>query len=701
MMLSRAPLLSQKNMMPVQPCTVRPIRSRAMLSCLLLLMPLGSLKAADAVGEVTAQIELDPLDIVGNRDNVQTGQTDARERLEGRAASTAVIDAQSYRNGRATTVVDALGFAPGVLAQSRHGDEARFSMRGSGIQRGFLMRGIQLYQDGIPLNHTDGSGDFQSIEPLAAKYIEVWRGSSGLEYGSNALGGAVNFVSPTGRDHGPLQLRTQMGAYDQRRNQVAVAGAGDVFDGFLSITDSHQDGYREQSATDSTRYFGNIGMQISQNLEARLFLTHLESKMEMPGSISKTALRNDPRSAGANYERLNAHNDYRLDRAALKLSWKASEHTEVETSFYVADRERDHAMTFAVLQQDLIDTGMSVRTTTEFGQAGLTRKLTLGASYSRLEGEEDRFTNPNGKPGVLTRQSDLDANETTLYGQFKYGLSSYWAVEVGAQVVQAERKTTFTGLPAISYDERYEGMSPKIGVLFEPDDDTQWFMSVSRGYEAPPFGEITVNTQPLAEDQESTTWEFGYRHRRGDLQLDAVIYRSWIDRELLSLTDSQGNALGTVNADRTIHQGLELYANIPVAEQWSLRMNYLFNDFRFDGDSVYGDNHLAGIPRQFMRAEVRWSPSSWLYLAPAFEWLPGKTYIDHANTLSASGYSLLNMTVGGALGRQTSWFVEGRNLADRNYAATTAVQANVRGVDGAYYFPGDGRSVYLGLEWRL
>ncbi len=39
--------------------------------------------------------------------------------------------------------------------------------------------------------------------------------------------------------------------------------------------------------------------------------------------------------------------------------------------------------------------------------------------------------------------------------------------------------------------------------------------------------------------------------------------------------------------------------------------------------------------------------------------------------------------------------------SSRRYAATTAVQANVRGVDGAYYFPGDGRAVYAGLSWRM
>ncbi|MBX8491410.1 TonB-dependent receptor [Pseudomonas cichorii] len=642
--------------------------------------------------------ELEPMEVVAQADD-EVDQ--ARKQLERRAASTALVDGERYRDGRASTVVDAMSYAPGVLAQSRHGDEARFSIRGSGIQRGFLMRGIQLYQDGIPLNHADGSGDFQSIEPLAARYIEIWRGASGLEYGANGLGGAVNFVSPTGRDYPALLLRTQTGSYDLRRNQLAIAGADEVFDGFLSITDSHQDGYRDQSASDSTRYFGNIGARLSEVLEARLYLTHLESKLEMPGSISEATMRDDPRSAAANYERLDAHNDYRMDRAALKLNWQASDRTRIESSIYLADRKRDHAMTYAVLQQDLQDVGLGLRSVTEFGSPELTRELVLGVNISRLMGDEKRFTNVNGKPGGLPRQSDLEASDSSFFVQYSHGLTEAWTLQIGAQTVRATRKTDYKEFPATSYDERYEGLSPKVGVLFEPTAHSQWYANVSKGYEAPPFGEIVVNTQPIAEDQESTTLEIGYRHRVGDLQLDAAVYRSWIDRELLSLTDSQGNALGTVNAGKTIHQGIELFASMPINDQLLMRMNYLFNDFRFDGDSAFGDNRLAGVPRQMLRGELKWSPSRWIYVAPSVEWLPGKTYIDHANTLSSNGYSLLNLTVGGELDVHTRWFVEGRNLGNRTYAASTAVQANVRGQDGNYYFPGDGRSLYLGIEWRL
>lgn len=47
------------------------------------------------------------------------------------------------------------------------------------------------------------------------------------------------------------------------------------------------------------------------------------------------------------------------------------------------------------------------------------------------------------------------------------------------------------------------------------------------------------------------------------------------------------------------------------------------------------------------------------------------------------------------------FFIEGRNLSDKTYIATTGVVANARGQDAALFMPGDGRSLYVGLEWKL
>ena len=62
----------------------------------------------------------------------------ARERLDERAGATALVDGDSYRDGRVGNLADALGHAPGVFVQPRFGaEEARLSIRGSGLQRTF------------------------------------------------------------------------------------------------------------------------------------------------------------------------------------------------------------------------------------------------------------------------------------------------------------------------------------------------------------------------------------------------------------------------------------------------------------------------------------------------------------------------------------------------------------------------------------
>ncbi|MCA9396030.1 MAG: Plug domain-containing protein, partial [Candidatus Omnitrophica bacterium] len=145
---------------------------------------------------------------------------EARAELEKIPGGVYLVEKEDINRGRASTPQDLLGWVPGLHVQQRDTAslESRISIRGSGLQRTFHLRGINLLQDGIPLNQADGSGDAQRFDPLTVDYTEVYRGGNALRYGSSTLGGAVNFVSPTGYTADPFQARLEFGSFDYIRS---------------------------------------------------------------------------------------------------------------------------------------------------------------------------------------------------------------------------------------------------------------------------------------------------------------------------------------------------------------------------------------------------------------------------------------------------------------------------------------------------
>ena len=185
-----------------------------------------------------------------------------------------------------------------------------------------------------------------------------------------------------------------------------------------------------------------------------------------------------------------------------------------------------------------------------------------------------------------------------------------------------------------------------------------------------------------------------------DLPWDAALYYAKVRDELLGLNDANGNPLGTVNAPHTLHIGAELGVTKRVSNI-ELRAAYLWNDFRFDGDPVYGNNTLPGIPQHFFKGEALYRFTNGFYVGPTAEWSPRRYPVDMANTLCADSYAIFGLKLGSQTKTGLSWFVEGRNLSNQKYAATTNVIANANGADSAQFNPGEGRGVYAGIEWKL
>jgi iron complex outermembrane receptor protein len=620
----------------------------------------------------------------------------------------AVIDAETYKTGRSSTLQDALGLATGVLIQPRFGaEEARLSIRGSGLQRTFHGRGLLLMQDGVPVNLADGSFDFQTIEPLAADHIEVLRGANAWRYGAANLGGSINFVAPTGKTAPPVDLRYEGGSFGYQRRYGAFAQDFGDWDGFLSISDSNQDGYRDHSRQDNQRYFANLGGRINERLSTRFYLTHVETDSQLPGNLTKAQMRSDPRQASADSIRGDQQRDFTLNRIGNISTLQLDNGHSLELSTYYSEKSLFHPI-FQVLDIDSEDYGARLAHKWQNEQGW---RSTVGVEASQGRNQDSRYINIAGHRGRQVNELHQTARNLNAFGELEIPVADRWALIGGVAWLHQQRDvddrlkcSAFVSAFCLpqdeSFNQTYQGHIGRIGIRHDVAEGVQVFANLSQSLEPPTFSELTGGQVVTKNnEQKANTVEAGLRWSRDILDLDLAVYRSEIRDELLALNDSNGQPLGTVNADRTIHQGIELGGSLTF-DQFVLRGQYLFNDFRFDGDKVYGDNRLAGTPRQFIKGEALWQLDGW-YAGPTFEWVPNHYNVDQAQTLYADGYALWGLKGGYRPAQGLGFFVEGRNLSDKTYVATTGVIADAKGQDSAQFLPGDGRSLFFGLEWRM
>jgi iron complex outermembrane receptor protein len=645
---------------------------------------------------------------------VQT-TAEAQSELAKVPGSVVVVPDTAYKSSTpAATLKDVLDYVPGVFVQPKWGEDSRLSIRGSGLSRNFHLRSIQLYMDGVPINTADGYGDLQEIDPSAYRYVEVYKGANALRFGANSLGGAINFVTPTGRDASPAAASADIGSFGFHRLQASSGGANGPFDFFITGSWQEADGFRDHSWGESTRVSGNLGYRLSPNVETRFYFNASDIMQRIPGTVTKDIALNSPKTAAVNNVLLDQQRNVESWRLANKTAIRLSANTRVEVGAFLTDRHLMHPI-FQWLDYQYEDYGGFARLTDERMIGGFKNRLIAGANLHNGTVDNKQFQNlPGAVKGPLLSSSIDKSENVSAYVENSFYFLPEVALVTGTQFLHAtrDRKDRFLTDPPPSDDsgsKEFNVWSPKLGLLWTIDPGWQVFANVSRSAEVPSFGENTF-ISPITsgvKEQTATTIEIGTRGRRPDFTWDLAAYRAQIKDELQCLTTNPGSACDVRNADSTVHQGLETGFGITVAKRllaqgetpdrlW-LNVAYALNDFRFDDDALFGDNVLPGAPRHFLRAELLYRHPSGVFFGPNTEWVPQAYYVDNANTLKTEPYALWGLKLGFDNGGPVSAYLEGRNLSNEAYIASTNI-AGLAAVNPALFEPGTGRAVYGGVK---
>ena len=694
---------------------------RILLGALCLFPNLSNAADSDPRIEKPKPDQVEEIQVLGRP--AERSLADSLRMAERSPGGVSVIDNDAIRFGPNLTFKQVLEQAPGVYIQSRYGGgETRLSIRGSGISQTFNSRGVRLMRDGLTLNEADGNLRPQLLEPLNISHMEVLRGANAMEYGVSTLGGAVAMTSLTGRNENANFARLEFGSDRYWRPQLSYGTTlGDELDVFASFSGIYTDGFRDHSEEKSSRAYANLGIQHNPGLTSRLHFDFQDNQLQLPGSLTREQVAQDPTQARSIQKRLDNSRDFEMYRGAYSFEAELNATSRLRGGLSYQGLDMFHPIFTNIVDSWQNDIALTLRYEHDPGESAdpshWNRRLLLGTNIAWGNNSSQRYRNEmesvgSSEPvrGEKNRERSREAVTTEYWIENRLALHRDVELVLTGMLTYATRNSSETLFPANTttvLDEDYLGFSPRIGVVWSPWENTQLFSNLSRSYEAPTNGQFTNTASGNALDaQTATTLEAGARGsvpNMTSLEWEAAIYYAFVEDELLTVENPPNSGeFRTGNADDTRHFGIEfgLTGSVPINllgdDTLILRFVYNYTDFEFHDDPAWGDNAIPGIPPHFGNAEILYALGD-LYVGPVVEFA-SSWYANYQNDLQADAYAILGMKVGYDVTENVRLLFEAKNLTNDFYASNTSITDQSASAEPAVFNPGRVRSYFGGIE---
>lgn len=645
---------------------------------------------------------------------------------------TASVVSNADLGGRAANAEDVLRYVPGVFAAATSGNSAnKISIRGSGLNTfyGGYSLGIRYYYDGLPITGPGGTQE-DLLNASAVNYTEILNGANAFSYGAVSLGGAINFVTNTGRSSPGLWVEAEFGSYGYKHFQGSYGGTiGSDTDYYVYADHSARIGFQRYTPNSWEDYVLNVGHRFNSHLETRFVLRHHRENLLQGSTLTLAQLQADPTQSVSVYGRrkpgttlLSNKTTYTFDDASkidFGIDWNDFPLANGWKSATPADwRSQDLSLSLRYTRTG--DTILGLKNDLSLVYNDTRSILGDVRGYNVVGGTVDANGATVGGTRQLVQYTRYTGSHDTAWGiNDTLHLAPKLQLLTAVSLLEISRQedilyTTRVNLtafgPSVHYDKYY--WAPRAGLLYQPTSTIDLFGNVTRSIDPPVTWQIgstgVAYLRPITP-QKGWTTEIGGRFHSADLDASLTLYRTAIEDELLSILPNPvipgvANAINT-NASPTIHQGIEAGLNWKVwrdAEGNDVVWHnaYTHNDFHYRHDSVFGQNQLPGLPRHAYQSELKFEQKDGLYFGANLRFT-SKYFVDYANTFQVPSYAIWGANVGYAAKKGWKVYADLKNLGDKHYVAATGQAYNLAGIDSNYFYPGDGFSVYGGISFRL
>lgn len=665
-----------------------------------------------------------------------------------------VVPKSLFENSRGFGLDEALSLVPGVLVQSRTGNQdVRVMIRGFGARgagersNAGTSRGIRFYIDGIPETEPDGRTAFDLIDLSGATSIEVLRSNASALWG-NAAGGVVSINTIPEIDSLYLSLQAQFGSFGFQKQSFRAGTPTDIGKIYISVNNTQFEGYRAQSKSALSQFYVGLLSNLSAKTRLNTFITGASSAFQIPGPLTQEQFDANPAQAqhdtaiySPTYVQRNERRFNRLGRIGTTFEHQFDTHNTLSAMTFLQSKvlQRSERNTFRDFNRYHAGGNLIFRNATRFSDA-VQASFLAGGDIQYQDGALLFYNQVNGQRGTRLQTNKREgAQNLGAFAQAELMIGSSLSVTGGLRYDNIAYFNEDFINPKINENRAFERLTPKLGITYHITPLWTIYANLGGGVEVPAgnetdppsvFGEDTVRSiNVLLKPIESTTYEIG---TKSILLTDAA---SFLSRLSFDVALYQVNVVNDIipyrggrfyfTAGHSQRRGAE--ASLQAEFQGGLLLmatatysDNRFVEYRIDSGFVsralegrfvsYAGNKMPGIPDFFSSVRLRYQPNFAPQFFTEFEWRTVATYFaNDANTLTAPAFSVVDGTVGF---RQAflderlhlSAFVRGNNLLNSKYVASIWINPD-RATNGQYPFIEPGLPLNyvasFGVEWRF
>ena len=656
-----------------------------------------------------------------------------------------------------------LNFLPAVVTTSDAGAGIGYTgirVRGSDATR------VNVTINGIPYNDAESQGTFWVNLPDFASSVEsiqLQRGVGTSTNGSSAFGASLNILTNAATREAYAEITNAVGSFNTLRHTLKFSTGllNDHIEISGRLASIASDGYIDRASSDLNSYFlQGIYQDDNTLLKALVFGGH-EITYQSWFGVDPFTLEND-RTYNFAGEIYNTNGDltgyydnqvdnYRQDHYQFHWNQKYNQNWSSSlglnytygSGFY---EEYNNDASLVNLRLNDVTLGGATQSTTD----NITRKwldndfyvltanaqyttddtnLVLGGLVSTYDG--DHFGKliwatfaSNAQPNHEFYRNKGEKSEVTFFGKLTQKVADKLSAYVDLQIRNVGYKAngTINELGTIDIDDSFNFFNPKLGVTYNANENTQWYLSYAKAQREPNRTDYE-NGSPRPEVLND--FEAGIRKKGNRATWAAnLYYMRYKDQLVLTGEIDEVGAPIRENVGDSYRLGLELEANLALSDQWLWQPNITLSenknlDFRFQRDGALqnlGNTNIAYSPNLVAGNNLVFVPSTQFQVGVLSKYV-GEQYLGNidADLSKLPAYFINDLNVTYSIGplkwvKNIDFSLLVNNIFNAQFESngyfytyddTWSAPNQVTTIEGVGYYPQAGRNFLLGTTIRF